>query len=75
MDAQNDLSVGAFVQGKGLKFNGLGTLHIVSLKERNYKVPDGKGGWMEGTAPAHKTVHFDASEVLLDKMNNPLEGA
>ena len=72
MDAQNDLTAGAFVQGKGLKFSGLGTLKIVELKERNYKVPDGKGGWITGTSPAHKTVHFEASDVLLEKMNNPL---
>lgn len=75
LDASHDLAIGAFVQGKGIKVNNVGTLHIVQMKERSYKVPDGKGGWKEGTAPAHNTVHFKPSDNLLDKMNNPLEGA
>jgi len=72
LDASHDLAIDAFVKGKGIKVENVGTLHIVQMKERSYKVPDGKGGWIEGTAPAHKTVHFKPSEKLLEAMNNLL---
>lgn len=72
MDTGNDLAEGAFIQGKGIKFRGLGTLKIVHLKERPYKTPDGNGGWLTGVTPAYDTVRFDASENLVQKMNNPL---
>ena len=74
LDVSHDLAEGAFVQGKGIKVSNVGTLHIVDLKERKYKVPDGKGGFRTGTTPAYRTVHFDASDNLVAKMNDPLAG-
>ena len=72
LDASHDLAEGAFVRGKGIKVANIGTLHIVDMKESAYKVPDGQGGWHEGVKEAYKTVHFSASENLVQKMNTPL---
>lgn len=72
MDTQIDLAINGVKKGLGIKFQGLGTLTIVDVKEKAYKVPDGKGGFKEGTTPAHKTVHFRISDKLKEEMNKLL---
>ena len=73
LDKATDLAIAGAKKGYGIKFQGLGTLTIVNMKERNYKVPDGKGGWVEGTTPAHKTIHFKISDKLKQEMNTLLD--
>ena len=73
MDKAGSLSFNAFVAGKGIKVSGLGSLNVAHHAERAYKVPDGKGGFLTGTAPAGVHVLFVESDLLLDAMNAPVE--
>ena len=70
MDKQGDLLFNALVAGKGIKIQGVGTVAVAEHKERPFKVPDGKGGFITGTTPAGVHVTFNESDKLLDAMNN-----
>jgi nucleoid DNA-binding protein len=70
LDKQRSLGFNALVAHKAIKWQDFGTLEVHSHAERPYKVPDGKGGFLEGKIPAGYHVKFVESKKLLDALNN-----
>lgn len=68
MDTQIDLAINGVKKGYGIKMQGLGTLKIVDLKARSYKLPDGT----VVNKDARKTVHFEISDKLQEELNKLL---